>query len=264
VDVRAFGPIAAGFVSLACSTTSADRPAFDGGATVPPPGSTAPDASTADAAQATDPGRADGGEPVVLFDGTRSADWRMSTIANQPGRDDPGHFTVEGGALVAHPGTDLGLLWHARPTPPDFVLELEWKLSAPDDNSGVFLRFPDPEGRRYDNTAWVAINIGFEVQINEPGVPDGAPEHTTGSIYAQANQTFSRVVANPPGQWNAYAIRVEGQAYTVTLNGRQVTRFTNPDPARGAPSVPGAPAFIGLQTHTGRVAFRNIRLRALP
>jgi hypothetical protein len=203
------------------------------------------------------------GEEVVLFDGTLSDAWRMSTIKNQPGRDDPGHFAVEDGALVAYPGTDLGLLWNATPTPPNFVLDLEWRLSATDDNSGVFVRFPDPESRGYDNSAWVAIHFGFEVQINEPGFPDGAPDHTTGAIYAQPDQAFTRVVAQPPGSWNTFSIRVEGAVYTVTLNGTRVTRFENPDPARGLPSAPGAPSFVGLQTHTGHVAFRNIRLRAI-
>jgi hypothetical protein len=37
----------------------------------------------------------------------------------------------------------------------------------------------------------------------------------------------------------------------------------NTDAARGLPSTPAAPSFIGLQTHTGRVAFRNIQIRAL-
>jgi hypothetical protein len=207
--------------------------------------------------------RADGGDAVILFDGVLTSDWRMSTIKNQPGRDDPGHFLVQDGALVAYPGSDLGLLWNARPTPANFLLELEWMLSAADDNSGIFVRFPDPESKGYDNTAWVAIDFGFEIQINEPGFPDGAPEHTTGAIYAQKNQSFTRVIANPPGTWNSYAIQIEGQTYTVHLNGQQVTRFVSDIPNRGQPSTPSAPSYVGLQTHTGHVAFRNIRIRAL-
>ena len=54
----------------------------------------------------------------ALFDGQTLGDWRMSTIRSQPGRDDPGTFLIRRGALEAHPGTDLGLLWLARPTPP--------------------------------------------------------------------------------------------------------------------------------------------------
>lgn len=200
------------------------------------------------------------GTSTVLFDGTMGADWKMSTITNQPGRDDPGHFTVDGGALVAHPGTDIGLLWNTTPTPPNFQLTLEWRLDAEDDNSGVFLRFPDLDSKNYDNTAYVAVDFGFEIQINEPGYPDGAPKHTTGAIYNEPNQSFSRVVANPPGAWNTYVIRVIGDDYSVSLNGAPVSHFVNTHPGRGLAS----PAYVGLQTHTGSVAFRNISVMALP
>jgi len=63
---------------------------------------------------------------------------------------------------------------------------------------------------------------------------------------------------------------VQGQNYTVFLNGVQITTFTfvvGSDPAhpdRGLPTAPGAPRFIGLQTHTGRVAFRKIQIKPLP
>jgi hypothetical protein len=199
-------------------------------------------------------------ETVVLFDGTLREGWKMTSIRNQPGRDDPGRVTVEDGALIMNPGTDLGLFWNTRPTPASYVLELEFRLSAPDDNTGVFVRFPDPESKGLDNAAFAAVRHGFEVQIDETGAPGGTPSHTTGAIYDEAEQAFTRVVAKRSGEWNAYEIRVEGEVYTVTLNGERVTRFENRDPARGTES----PAFIGLQTHSGRPAFRNIRIRALP
>jgi hypothetical protein len=49
---------------------------------------------------------------------------------------------------------------------------------------------------------------------------------------------------------------------TVELNGVQVTQFTNPHADRGLPSQPDAPSFLGLQAHTGIVAFRNIQMEA--
>jgi hypothetical protein len=207
----------------------------------------------------------EGDEPpwVVLFEGELTDDWQMSTISNQPGQDDPGTFVVEDGALVSVTGTDLGLLWNMRPTPPDFELELQWARTGLDDNSGVFIRFPDPGSKGYDNTAWVAIDFGFEVQIDETGAPDGSPIHTTGAIYGEEGQTLSPTPALPLGEWNTYSIRVEGQTYTVNLNGQQVTVFANPHPDRGLPTTNDAPSFIGLQTHTGAVRFRNIRIRAL-
>ena len=67
----------------------------------------------------------------------------------------------------------------------------------------------------------------------------------------------------PVGEWNEYEIRVQGQTYTVFLNGEQVCLFNNPYPDRGLPTTPSVPTFIGLQTHTGRVAFRNIRIKRI-
>ena len=53
-----------------------------------------------------------------------------------------------------------------------------------DDNSGVFVGFPHPEQQGYDNTAYVGVNFGFEIQIDELARPDNAPIHRTGAIYS--------------------------------------------------------------------------------
>ncbi len=202
--------------------------------------------------------------PRYTFESNGTLDgFRMSTIRNQPGRDDPGRFDVVDGALVAMPGTDLGVLVCTTPLPADFELELEWKRSAEDDNSGVFLRFPDVDSKGYDNTAWVAIDFGYEVQIDETGSPDGAAVHTTGAIYSVEGQDFTRVVARPVGEWNRYVIRVRGDEYTVELNGERTTHAVLHQEGRGLASTEAAPSYFGLQTHTGHVAYRNIRVRAL-
>jgi choline dehydrogenase-like flavoprotein len=200
---------------------------------------------------------------TALFDGFTTDNWRISTIKNQPGRDDPGRFLVVDGTFESVTGTDIGLYWCTTPTPPDFVLKLEWLRWEDWDNSGVFIRFPNPELKGYNNTAFVGVDFGFEVQIDESAAPDGAPIHKTGAIYNQLDQTLTQVAAAPVGQWNEYEIQVKGQRYTVLLNGTKVAEFVNQDATRGLPSTPAAPAFIGLQTHTGRVAFRNIRIKAL-
>jgi hypothetical protein len=57
---------------------------------------------------------------------------------------------------------------------------------------------------------------------------------------------------------------VQGDRFTVFLNGEQVTDFVNGDPNRGQPTKPNSPSFVGLQIHPGsRVAFRNIQFKAL-
>ena len=73
----------------------------------------------------------------------------------------------------------------------------------------------------------------------------------------------------PLGEWNSYEIEAQGQHYKVKLNGVDVTDFNfiagsdAAHPDRGLPSTAGAPRFIGLQIHTGRVAYRNIQIKAL-
>lgn len=201
----------------------------------------------------------------LIFDGLSANRWRMSTIQNQPPHiSDPGSARVGGGNLEIASGNDLGLLWYTEPMPADFVLKLEWLRFRHEDNSGVFVRFPHPDSKGYNNTAWVGVHFGFEVQIDELGAPDGLGIHRTGAIYNEPSQTLTLQAANPAGQWNEFEIRVQGQTYTVFLNGVQVTSFTNTDPSRGLPSTPAAPSFIGLQAHPGsRMAYRNIRYKAL-
>jgi hypothetical protein len=210
-----------------------------------------------------DPAQADPGF-TLLFDGIKTDKWRMSTIRNQPGRDNPGRFLVVNGGLEAVPGTDLGLYWYTEPAPPNFILRLEWLRWRDDDNSGLFLRFPHPDSKGYNNTAWVAVDFGFEVQIDQLAREDGAPIHKTGAIYGQVGPADPEgLPVSPPGQWNEYEIRVNSQTYDVALNGVPITHFENADPTRGLPSASGTPSFIGLQIHTGRVAFRKIQIKAL-
>jgi hypothetical protein len=122
----------------------------------------------------------------------------------------------------------------------------------------------------YNNTAYVAVHFGFEVQIDEFGRPDGRGIHKTGAIYRedgrQDNEVLTLKPAHPVGQWNEYEIRLQNQQYTVFLNGDQVCVFDNPYPGRGLPSASGAPSYIGLQCYPNpnyRVAFRRIRMKAL-
>ncbi|WP_447984945.1 family 16 glycoside hydrolase [Nitrospira sp. Nam74] len=203
----------------------------------------------------------------ALFDGQTLGNWRMSTIRNQPGRDNPGTFRVRRGAFESLPGTDLGLLWLSRPTPPRFVLRLQWMMTAQDDNSGVYIGFPDPEAQGYDNTAYVGVNFGFEIQIDELGRPDNAPVHRTGAIYSFKGPSDGPVTVRALGEWNDYEITVNGAKFTVALNGQVINRFNftgDPQsPQRGLPSTPAQPRFIGLQTHTGHVLFRHIQWKAL-
>jgi hypothetical protein len=185
----------------------------------------------------------------------------------------------------------------------DFVLRLQFRLAGPIgaagkplDNSGVFVRFHAPHAKGPDlptngdptlaqmvasDSAWVAAHTGFEIQIDETAAPDGADQHRTGAVYAidtgpGGMQTYTRPPALAIGDWVDLEITVSGDRYTVLLNGKPTSDFRNPR-STVAITQPGLPlkfrglstrddplsGFVGVQAHTGNVAFRNIRIKRL-
>jgi hypothetical protein len=157
-------------------------------------------------------------------------------------------------ALLTHGG--LGLLWYYKKKFKDFILALEWKVSNRSDNSGVFVRFPNPF-----TDPNIAIEYGYEIQIDDIGSPDGKPIHRTGAIYnykgPSSTKTKSSAKQLAVGRWNTFEIVVIQQSYSVTLNKEKVvTNFI------GNRSLEG---FIGLQNHDDRskVYFRNIMIKEI-
>ena len=147
---------------------------------------------------------------------------------------------------------DIGMLWYPQQQFDGYSLKLDWKMAG-DDNSGVFVGFPDP-----GNDWNVAFTRGHEIQIDATDDADS----TTGAIYNhQAPDAQARDEAlNPPGQWNEFEIIVEGQRIQVFLNGVKINDYVNTDPNRM--TVPG---YIGVQNHGvgDDVFFRNIRIKDL-
>ncbi|UED84786.1 family 16 glycoside hydrolase [Streptomyces profundus] len=180
----------------------------------------------------------------MLFDGTEEslADWQMAA---------PGDFIHQADCTMRSVG-GLGLLTHPEELT-DYSLKLDWKMAG-DDNSGVHIGVPDPQGDP------AARNQGFEVQIDATD----APERTTGAIYDfQGADIEARDAAlNPPGEWNTYEIVVEGLHVSVYLNDVLINEFDTEgaDPNRDLSS-----GRVGLQNHhTGSdVWFRNVQVMDL-
>ena len=172
-----------------------------------------------------------------IFDGKTLKGWKMA--------GDGGFVIVESdAALQSDKGG--GLLWYAEKEYKNFVLKLEWKVSDEGDNSGVFVRFPDP-----DDSPNIAVKEGYEIQIDNKA---GNPIHQTGAIYDFVAP--SKVVSKPIGQWNTMEIQALDQLYTVTINGEKVTEFTGSRMTEG---------YIGLQAHDdkSKVSFRNIMIKEI-
>jgi hypothetical protein len=211
------------------------------------------------------------GTIIPLFDGVTLKDWRFA------GR---GTFHVIDGALQSVPSFDLGLLWCTRPMPPNYRLELEFLTRMPQTNSGVFIRFTNPDAAGAYNSAWAPVTSGFEVQIDNTAAPDGFLKHKTGAVYAvnypnDPNQNLQMPPAtsgdfvNPQnanvGSWNAYKIEVKGDVISVNLNGTDTAKYTNTDPKRGRFSST-EPTLVGLQSYSNysyTTGFRNIRITVL-
>ncbi|MFJ5518752.1 ThuA domain-containing protein [Streptomyces griseoluteus] len=177
-----------------------------------------------------------------LFDGTSLEGWRQAG---------PGSFALSADGTLTSSG-GMGLLWYAASGFSSYSLKLDWKITG-DGNSGVFVGFPPSDD------PWSAVDNGYEVQIDATDVP----EKTTGSVYGfQSADLAARDRAlNPPGEWNTYEIRVEGERLRIWLNGVPVNDFTNTDPARSLRD-----GHIGIQNHGAddQVSFRDVRIKELP
>ncbi|MBK1786272.1 ThuA domain-containing protein [Prauserella cavernicola] len=189
-----------------------------------------------------EPGQPDEGYSM-LFDGTAESmeGW------NQAG---PGSFELQDDCTVRSVG-GMGLWWHDKEYAA-YSLKMDWKMAG-DDNSGVFVGFPDP-----GDDPWIAVNQGYEIQIDATDADD----RTTGSIYTfQSADLEARDAAlNPPGEWNAYEIVVQGQTIQVYLNDVLINDFVSTDPERDLTQ-----GFVGIQNHGDEddVSFRNVQIKEL-
>jgi len=226
-----------------------------------------------------------------LFDGSeKSADLFAKWI--QVGG---GNFVQVRRTLIAQPDFNgIGLLYYAAEQFDNFTLRLDFCLPHPrgnsNDNSGIFLRFRNPKLPELPGTpgpdvpgnlATVAVDTGYEIQIDEEargdtrkGELDGFLNNRTGAVYkvktigtspGQQNYTNNQRLAS--GVWHRYDITVTDRTYEVLLNGLPCTKFTA-DPGDPNERFRGRKkgedpdsGFIGLQVHTGSVAFANIRIK---
>lgn len=177
---------------------------------------------------------------VSLFNGRSLDGWSISG-------DNKDGWAIEDGELVWQ-SRGGGVVMSSKRYD-DFVLRLEWKLFQEGANSGVFLRAPRTNRQS---------KMGFEFQMMGD---HGQPVHddTTGAIYSVLAPKVN--ASRPAGEWNEVEIHLDGPHYKAILND-QVVQDINFDEhpelkhrlRRG---------FIGLQDHSNKVAFRNIRIKEL-
>ncbi len=142
----------------------------------------------------------------------------------------------------------------------DFVLRLEYRLK-PGGNSGVYLRAP--------NTGWIS-RVGMEIQLLDDFDAQYAKldfYQYTGSIYHVVPPT--QRASKPAGEWNSIEIRAEGRQVVVVLNGKKIVDadldrcLKDPAVAKEHTGLTRTAGKVGLQSHTDRVEFRNLRIKEL-
>lgn len=165
------------------------------------------------------------------------AEWKMAG---------PGQFAIADQVATAEGG--MGLWWFSKEKYQSATLSLEFKLDDPNQNSGIFVRFPDPGG-----DPWVAVRQGYEIQISGREVG----KTFTGAIY-----DIQAPASNPlraDGEWNTmkiHTVTAWEDTIAVEINGHLVNVF-NPSPGRGE-----GQGYFGIQNHDPQspVQFRKIEI----
>lgn len=175
----------------------------------------------------------------------------------------PGEFLVEDSLLKTVGG--MGMILYPAEKFSDVVIRVVYKVKDNDCNSGVFIRLPEKP-----DDEWMAVNTGYEVQIDNGIRHVGGEYHCSGVLYS-----LTKALAHPqkkPGEWNTMEITLDGERTIVSINGEKVTDFTEGDPVqpktrdfepdRGPRPVSG---YIGLQNHDSlsTVYFKEVAVKPL-
>jgi hypothetical protein len=169
----------------------------------------------------------------------------------------PGRLLTENGMFKTEGG--MGLLWYTGRQFGNTTLRVVFKTTGPNDNSGVYIRFPEKP-----KDAWYPVHNGYEVQIDAAG----DDWHCTGAIYSLSRA--GKRAQKPMGEWNTMEIELRAQETIVKLNGEKVNDFVGSqpvperkmwfEPVRGPRPDSG---YIGLQNHDGRstVYFKEVSVK---
>jgi len=165
---------------------------------------------------------------ISLFDSETLFGWKAHSKAD---------WQVKDGAIVVTEG-EPGLLCTTTPFA-DYALHVEFRAD-PKTNSGVFLRTAPVVGKDDVTTRCYELNIA----------PADNP-FPTGSFVGRQKASAD---CQDEG-WRSFEVAVQGDQAIVRYNGKTVLEYTDPKPiGRG---------LIGLQLNSGKVEFRNIKLKPL-
>lgn len=190
-------------------------------------------------------------ETIKLFDGKTLAGWKANTA--------PESFTVADGAIRVQAVGPTSSHLFTTDTFTNFELEATCR-AEPNANSGIFVHTemtPRPGAKLY-------LAKGYEIQLNS----SAKEKKKTGSLYEVADLDRSPVDET---KWFRVRIVVNGKHITVSLDGKQVVDYTEPDhvvrsPARVGRKFSPRGGQIALQAHDPESVwyFKDVRVKRLP
>jgi hypothetical protein len=190
---------------------------------------------------------------TALFNGKDLSGWKV----NEGGKMDA--WGAEKGLLYVQGGGGGWLMTEKEYS--DFEVRLEFKMPQKG-NSGVALRSPMKGDPAY---------VGMEIQLlddawylDEKNYKGLRPTQKTGSIYDVVPP--SKDVLKPVGEWNKITIIAKGRHVTVELNGTKIVDADldeHKDRFEKHPGLKAEKGHLGLQSHDGRVEFRNLYVKPL-
>jgi hypothetical protein len=192
----------------------------------------------------------------LLFDGKTTNGWRGFRQPQMPA----GWKAVDGTLTRAGQAGDIVTVDQFG----DFELTIDWTLAA-NGNSGIFYRVTED-----DEVMW---HSAPELQL----IDNAYREPLKPAQYAGANYDLhppSRDATKPIGSWNTTRLLVRGSHVEHWLNGVKVVEYelwsddwerrVKASKFKDFPRYGRARSgYIGLQDHGDRVAFRNIKVRAV-
>jgi hypothetical protein len=200
-------------------------------------------ASRGNAAEAPKPD-ADGW--YTLFDGKTLDGWKAA--------ENPKSFKVEDGTLVVN--GERGHLFYEGPVEDHDFKNFEFKAEVktqPNANSGIYIH------TKYQDSDWPAQ--GYECQVNNSH-PD--PRRTP-SLYGIKDWADTPVKDD---EWFEYGIKVDGKQITISINGKTIIEYTEPEspPQFQSRDRKLSRGTFAIQAHDpgSLVQYRNIKVKPLP
>jgi hypothetical protein len=194
-------------------------------------------------------------EARALFNGKDLDGW---VVEQRPYKDKSGkrtpNWSVHDGLLTCE-GKTFGFLRYDKQPFDDFALHVECRLS-PKSNSGIGIRTVPYDPRKDKETRPSYRSYEIQVQDDEGKPPS---KHNTGSLYRYVAPKANPIKRAP--EWNTVDVECVGPRIRVTINGQEVLDVDQST----IPEIKDKPlkGYVCLQSHTGKVEFRNVCIREI-